>query len=170
MKDLEHIRHDLAEMVTELRTTMQEIGADGLPQAAVVSNARDRLHYIATLTEQAAGRTLSAAENIMPLLAGQQQAASELLARTSDPDVRTFLERLQQEHATASGEISEIIQAQAFQDLVGQVVNKLVGTVQKMEDSLAHLLMDEDQPEDLAGPAVREQDKVSQADIDDLFD
>lgn len=170
MKDLEHLRHDLAEMVSELRTTMQEIGADGLPQAAVVSNARDRLHYIATLTEQAASRTLSAAENIQPLLAAQQQAAAGLLAKAGDPDVRAFLERLQQEHAVASGEVSEIIQAQAFQDLVGQVVNKLVGTIQKMEDSLAHLLMDEDQPEALSGPAVREADKVSQSDIDDLFD
>jgi chemotaxis regulatin CheY-phosphate phosphatase CheZ len=45
-----------------------------------------------------------------------------------------------QRDEAASGELSEIIQAQAFQDVVGQVVNKLVDMVQKMEDSLAHLL------------------------------
>jgi chemotaxis protein CheZ len=39
---------------------------------------------------------------------------------------------------------SEIIQAQAFQDLVGQVINKLMVMVQKMEDSLVHLLVDDE--------------------------
>jgi hypothetical protein len=38
-----------------------------------------------------------------------------------------------------------------------------------MEDSLAHLLMDEEPDGPLAGPATGKEDKVSQEDIDDLF-
>lgn len=65
--------------------------------------------------------------------------------------------------------MSEIIQAQAFQDLVGQVVNKLMLMVQHMEESLAHLLLDRDVEPALAGPAVRQEDQVSQDDVDSLF-
>lgn len=170
MKDIDNLRNDLTTMMRELRSSMQEIDSDGLPQAAVVNNARDRLHYIGSLTEQAASRTLTAAENILPILKSQRHEAEALLATTDAPEVRAFLERLLGEHAQAGEEISGIIEAQAFQDLVGQVVNKLVGMVQKMEDSLAHLLMEEEPAEPLSGPAVRKEDQVSQTDIDDLFD
>jgi len=156
MKDIDNLRNDLTTMMRELRSSMQEIDSDGLPQAAVVNNARDRLHYIGSLTEQAASRTLTAAENILPILKAQRHEAEALLATTDAPEVRAFLERLLGEHAQAGEEISGIIEAQAFQDLVGQMVNKLLNTVQHLEDSLAHLLV-EDIPDDplLAGPQVR---------------
>jgi chemotaxis regulatin CheY-phosphate phosphatase CheZ len=41
-------------MMVDLRSIMQKRGTSRLPQTAVVSNARDRLHCIAALTEQAA--------------------------------------------------------------------------------------------------------------------
>jgi len=170
VNDIERMRQDLATMMRDLHASMREIGEEALPQAAVVSNARDRLRYISALTEQAAGRTLSACEQLLPALHAQQAAAAELMHKTRSPEVREFLARLQDEHAGACEAVSEIIQAQSFQDLVGQVVNKLAITVQKMEDSLAHLLIEEEPDGPLAGPAVREADKVSQADIDKLFD
>lgn len=170
MKDIERMRQDLAAMMRELHASMREIGENALPQAAVVNNARDRLRYISALTEQAAGQTLSACERILPTLHAQQAIAAELMGKTRSPEIRAFLARLQDEHAATCQAVSEIIQAQSFQDLVGQVINKLTLTVQKMEDSLAHLLIEEEPDGPLAGPAVRESDRVSQADIDDLFD
>ena len=157
-------------MVDELHAAMQEIGGDDIPQAAVVANARDRLRYISALTEQAASRTLTAAEIILDRLKAQQAEAKLLHAKSRSPEIRAFLERLQAEHQAASEQAAEIIQAQAFQDLVGQVVNKLMVMVQKMEESLVHLLIDEEQEGKLAGPAVRQEDQVSQDDIDNLFD
>jgi hypothetical protein len=45
-------------------------------------------------------------------------------------------------------------------------------TVEKMESSLAHLLLEGEDEGDgvLAGPQVRSEEQVSQADIDNLFD
>lgn len=170
MNNLENLRHDLVGMVEELRATLLDIGDQGLPQTNVVSNARDRLRYIAALTEQSAGQTLSAAEAIGDRLRAQKARALVLEGKARSPEIRAFLASLQVEHALSGADASEIIQAQAFQDLVGQVINKLMVLVQKMEDSLVHLLVD-DEPDAglLAGPAVTAAAAVSQDEVDDLF-
>lgn len=169
MSDNDALRRDLVEMVGELRATLREIGEGPLPQTQLVTNARDRLRYIATLTEQAASQTLNAAESIGDRLREQQAEASALIRLTRSPRMREFLERLLNEHADANSQLSEVIQAQAYQDLVGQVVNKLLDTMQRMEDSLAHLLVEDVAEGPLAGPQVRHEEQVSQDDIDSLF-
>lgn len=171
MNDVQTLRHDLVDIVGELHAALREIGSEQLPQAGIVNNARDRLRYIATLTEQAASQTLRAAESIGDSLHAQQSAARALRQKVRSPDARAFLQALEAQHDQALGQVSEIVQAQAFQDLVGQVINKLMLTVEKMESSLAHLLLEEEaDPGLLAGPQVRPEEQVSQADIDSLFD
>lgn len=170
MKDEKALRHDLVDMVETLRAALNEIGDQGIPRTNVVSNARDRLRYISALTEQAAGQTLNAAEAIGDRLRAQKALAAALAGKTRSPALRAFLLGLVAEHEQSGGELSEIIQAQAFQDLVGQVINKLLVVVQKMEESLVHLLVDEaPDPCLLAGPAVTPVATVSQDEVDDLF-
>ena len=171
MSQQEELRHNIQELIDDLRTNLMEIGQDSLPQAQVVNNTRDRLRYIASLTEQAASQTLNAAETIGDRLKNQQQRARALAKLTRSPQVKAFLADLDTEHAISAHELSEVIQAQAFQDLVGQVVNKLLVTVEKMEAGLAHLLIEEEGDGGmLAGPQVRAEERVSQDDIDSLFD
>jgi chemotaxis protein CheZ len=170
MNKLETLRHDLVAMVEEFRSTLHDIGDQDLPQANVVSNARDRLRYISALTEQAAGQTLNAAEAIADRLRAQKTRAAKLEDKTRSPEIRAFLERLQAEHELSSADTSKIIQAQEFQDLVGQVISKLMVVVEKLEDGLVHLLIeDEPDPGSLAGPAVTPAAAVSQNEVDDLF-
>ncbi len=170
MSDIESLRRDIESMVEELRATIHLIGDQDVPQTSVVSNARDRLRYISVLTEQSAGQTLNAAEAISERLHAQMDAAARLAGRARSPAVRAFLENLQAEHLLSVHDTREIIQAQAFQDLVGQVVNKLMAMVQKMEESLVHLLV-KDEPEagQMSGPAVKPEAAISQDDVDDLF-
>jgi chemotaxis protein CheZ len=164
-------RGDLIEMVDDLRAALRDIGEEPLPQAQLVTNTRDRLRYIASLTEQAACQTLNSAEAIGDMLNRQSAEAKALADLTRSPRLKAFLNQLQTEHAVAGNQLMEVIQAQAFQDLVGQVVNKLLDTVQRMEDSLAHLLV-EAEPEAglLSGPQIHAEEQVSQEDIDSLFD
>lgn len=163
-------RSDVAHMVDELRAALRDIGEEQLPQAQMVVNTRDRLRYIASLTEQAASQTLNAAEAIGDRLRAQQAEADGLANLTRSEKVRDFLVRLQTEHDQSKEMLTEVIQAQAFQDLVGQVVNKLLDTVQRMEDSMAHLLVAEEPDAGmLSGPQIKPEEQVSQADIDDLF-
>jgi chemotaxis protein CheZ len=164
-------RDDLIEMVDNLRAALRDIGQEPLPQAQLVTNTRDRLRYIASLTEQAASQTLNAAETIGDMLSAQRAEAKALARLTRSPRLSDFLTRLQAEHASAGSQLTEVIQAQAFQDLVGQVVNKLLDTVQRMEDSLAHLLL-EAEPDAglLSGPQINAAEQISQEDVDSLFD
>jgi len=171
MKQETVLRQTIHELVEDLRTNLREIGLDSMPQVDVVNNTRDRLRYIASLTEQAASQTLNAAEAIGDRLKHQRQQAQALTKLTRSPQVRAFLADLEAGHAASAEELSEVIQAQAFQDLVGQVVNKLLVTVEKMEAGLAHLLIEEEGDGGLmAGPQVRAEERVSQDDIDRLFD
>ncbi len=170
MKNVENFRRDVEAMVDELRATLSDLGSGGPDEASVVSNARDRLRYISALTEQAAGRTLTAAEAVAERIKAQRAMAASLVSKTRSAEIRAFLERMQAEHEVTSAQLTEIIQAQEFQDLVGQVVNKLMVMVQKMEDNLVHLLIDEEPDPHLAGPAMRKENQVNQQDIDDLFD
>jgi chemotaxis protein CheZ len=171
MSNVQTLRHDLVDIVGELHAALREIGCDQLPQAGIVNNARDRLRYIATLTEQSASQTLRAAESISDNLHEQQRNARLLLRKVRSPEAHAFLQNLDLQHSQAIGQVSEIIQAQAFQDLVGQVINKLMLTVEKMETSLAHLLLEEEaDPGLLAGPQLHVEEQISQSDIDSLFD
>lgn len=170
MSDLESLRRDIVAMVEEMRYTLQDIGDQGMPETNLVSDARDRLRYISSLTEQAAGQTLSAAEAIAERLREQRGRALELSRKTRSPEIRAFLQQLAEQHRDSAADTSEIIQAQEFQDLVGQMVNKLLTMVQKMEDSLVHLIVDDAQAADrLAGPGAAGQSRCSQEDIDGLF-
>ena len=160
MSNVDTLRHDLVGIVGELHTALREIGGDELPQAGIVNNARDRLRYIATLTEQSASQTLRAAEALSDSLHDQRARARSLQKVIRSPAARSFLVDLDAQHVDALGQVSEIIQAQAFQDLV-----------EKIETSLAHLLLEEDSDASrLAGPQVRAEQAVSQADVDTLFD
>lgn len=171
MSDRNTMHRDLVAMVKELRNTLRDIGDHGLPEANVVSDARDRLRYISSLTEQAAGQTLGAAEAISERLRAQQARARELSGKIRSKTVAAFFRELDAEHRSSLADAREIIQAQEFQDLVGQVVNKLLVMVQRLEDNLVHLIVDEaSESGTLAGPAVNPGERVSQRDIDDLFE
>lgn len=170
MSDFDTLRHDLMGVVRELRATLRDIGDQELPQTNVVNDARDRLRYISALTEQSAGQTLNAIEAISDRLHRQKVWAGLLLDKARSPEIRAFLRDMLEEHEKSGGDVNEIIQAQAFQDLVGQVVNKLLVLVQKLEDNLAHLLVEADaEPEVLAGPALKKETAVSQEEVDSLF-
>ena len=163
-------RSDLLDMVNELRTALRDIGQEPLPQGQIITDTRERLRYIARLTEQAASQTLHAAEQISDRLNDQRTEAAALSALTRSPRIRDYLDRIQWEHVESGTQLVEVIQAQSFQDLVGQVIGKLLDTVQHMEESLAHMLMDEAKdPGMLAGPQTQESEKISQDEVDDLF-
>lgn len=119
MSDIESLRRDIVDMVRELRSTINDIGTSDMPLVNVVSNTRDRLRYISALTEQSAGQTLNATEAILERLHAQQAMAALLMHKTRSPQVRAFLGALVRENQLSVADASEIIQAQAFQDLVG---------------------------------------------------
>lgn len=149
----------IAHLVRTLRQSMRELGLDKEVEKAAkaVPDARDRLGYIAVKTEQAAERALNAIDRAQPLQDELGSKAEELDARWSewfkDPEgldaagdlvmeTRAYLKAVPDLTRETSKELLEILMAQDFQDLTGQVIKKMMDVIRDMEFELLQVLLD----------------------------
>ncbi|WP_308446454.1 protein phosphatase CheZ [Chitinimonas sp. BJYL2] len=148
----------IGQLTRKIHDALRELGYDKSIEkaAAAIPDARDRLSYIATLTEQAANRTLNAVDAAQPLQ-DKIESESEALAQQWD---KLFANQLSVEefkqlaaktrehlkssagHARATNaQLLEIMMAQDFQDLTGQVIKKIVEMAKEMEGGLLEFLV-----------------------------
>ena len=183
----------LGHIVRQLHDSLRELGYDrSLSDIATeVTDATDRLEYIATLTEQAANKVLNSIDEAMPvqdkLIATAKDVDSrwgalfdgklgvdefKLLAQDSRQFAATVVSAGEAEKAR----LMQIMMAQDFQDITGQIIKKVVIITQKLERELAQMLIenapykeDKEKVVDLlAGPAVPAS-AMAQTDVDDLL-
>jgi chemotaxis protein CheZ len=191
----------IGQMTRQLHDTLRELGYDKLLEETVhgaIPDARDRLSYIANLTEQAACRVLNATDIAQPVqdklradAAALGQAWDRVYANQASLDefkqlagaTRVFVKNgvpgmVEQTNA----QLMEIMMAQDFQDLTGQVIKKVVALAQQLESQLMAVLIDtipgERRSQEVAsllnGPVVNADGRtdvvVSQEQVDDLLD
>ena len=151
----------IGQLTRNLHDSLRELGYDKRLQAIAseVPEAQDKLSYIATKTEQAAERTLNATEIAMPIqekisadavhLSEQWKQAFE--AHQTNPDTEKFklllidtlqyLDKIPEQTSATNTQLMEIMMAQDFQDLTGQVIKKVTNMVQSLEKDLIDLLL-----------------------------
>ncbi|MDO8465587.1 MAG: protein phosphatase CheZ [Gallionella sp.] len=151
--------NQIGHMARTLHDTLRELGLNKEIEkaAASIPNARDRLNYVATLTQQAAEKVLNATDAAQPImekveveshrLAGQWQMLFD-----KKLDVEQFKNLVMQTHAflyevprqtkATNGYLMEIMMAQDFQDLTGQVIKKIIEVTKTMEQQLVSLLLE----------------------------
>ncbi len=120
-----------------------------------IPDATERLRYVITMTEQSANTTLGAVEQSMPLVEALQSQALELAGswqrfrdreltvdefRTLSGTLNEFLGRLSQDSEQLQGKLSEVLMAQGFQDLTGQIIRKVINLVQDVEGKLVQII------------------------------
>ncbi|WP_397476354.1 protein phosphatase CheZ [Pusillimonas sp.] len=149
----------IAQLTRMLRDSMRELGLDqAIKEAAeAIPDARDRLGYVARMTEQAANRVLNAAEAVQPLQETMQRRARDLddrwqawfdhpvelaQARELVDDTRGLLREIPADTQTSLDLLMEIIMAQDFQDLTGQVITRMLGVIGTIEQELVQVLID----------------------------
>lgn len=157
----------IGQLTRELHDTLCKLGyAPLLEQTArAIPDARARLGYVSEMTEQAARRVLNAIDIVRPLHEHLWADARALGARweqlhegrlsveqfqTLADDTRAFFAGAAVPAETTRAQLTEIMMAQEFQDLTGQVIRKLVETVQGLENELLGLLV-EFEPEGMRG-------------------
>lgn len=196
----EAVFNKIGQMARTLHDTLSQLGYDKLLEKTVsaLPDAKDRLAYVANLTEQAACRVLNATDIANPLVAAMESDAQGLAARwdkafanqltTPDfkqlaVDTRGFLkEQLPQKTKETHAQLTEIMMAQDFQDLTGQVIKKIVSLAQELESGLMSVLV-EVMPEAkrtaevetlMNGPVINAEGRsdvvVNQEQVDDLLD
>jgi chemotaxis protein CheZ len=155
----------IGQLTRTLRDSMRELGLDKhIEQAAeAVPDARDRLRYVANMTEQAAERVLSAIEVAKPCQETLERDATALGERWSAwydapigrddarvllDETRTFLQQSVPEATAATNQqLLAIMLAQDFQDLTGQVIKKIMDVVYVIEQQLLTVLIENIAPE-----------------------
>jgi len=155
----ERLLAGIGTLTRSLHDNLRQLGLDrDLEQAAhAIPDARDRLAYVATMTEQAAQRSLTATELAKPIqdALGADAAAlaahwARVLDRTLKPQdfpalcaqTRAYLERVPQDVGRTNLQLLEIMMAQDFQDLTGQVIKKITDIIQHIEQQLVKLLIE----------------------------
>jgi chemotaxis protein CheZ len=148
----------IGQLTRKVHDALRELGYDkSLEKAAfTIPDARDRLAYVATLTEQAANRTLNAVDVAQPL---QNKIESEtdalaaewekLFANQLSVDefkqlahrTRDYLKSTGNNVRATNEQLLEIMMAQDFQDLTGQVIKKIVEMAKEMEAGLLEFLV-----------------------------
>ncbi|BBU95408.1 protein phosphatase CheZ [Providencia rettgeri] len=193
--DLKQVITRIGTLMRTLRESMRELGLEKSVQQAVASipDGKDRLRYIAQMTAQAAEKTLNGIDVIKPLQVemnknaqGLQQQWQETTGDTVPAQLResteAFLGQVIQDSETTKAELLEIMMAQDFQDLTGQVIKKMMEVVEEAEKQLLALLMENTPPEMRAktqnesllnGPQINKEGvnvMASQSQVDDLLD
>jgi len=127
-----------------LHDSLMGLGFDQILEkvASEIPDARDRLNYVARMTEQAAERVLNATDVATPLQTELATGAAtldkhwrEILAKPSlkseynqvADETLTFLALTEKNTAETKELLMEIMMAQDFQDLTGQVIKKITG-------------------------------------------
>jgi chemotaxis protein CheZ len=141
-----------------LHDSLQELGYNKNQQRStpIIPNAFDRLHYVALMATQAADNVLSAAEAAQPVVE-QVEIESQRLAREwqklfdnkLEPDqfrhlasqTRDFLAELPRQAKATNSYLTEIMMAQAFQEMAGQVIQQVVDVTQQLEKQLLEILI-----------------------------
>ena len=184
-----------------LHNSLRELGYNKRLEeaAATIPDAQDRLAYVAQMTEQAALRVLNATEVAKPIqdkLAADATALSKLWQQfdasgsgQTDSDAfrdlltrtRSYLNDVPNHTSATNAQLMEVMMAQDFQDLTGQVMKKITKMVQGLEQELLRLLMNNvpaDKKEEineglLNGPVVNSAGRTdvvaNQDQVDDLL-
>lgn len=190
----------LGHLARKLHDTLRALGYDKSIEKAVqhmIPDTRDRLHYIAALTQQAAERVLNATDLAKPWQEELETRSQALSARWDAlfrnelsiddfkalvAETRSFLGEVGQKARDTNAQLLEIMMAQDFQDLTGQVIKKIVDMAQEMEAELIKVLIEASPPEKrqrldtglLNGPVIEAEGRsdvvTSQRQVDDLLE
>ncbi len=184
--------NELGHLVRQLHGTLRELGCDEAIQSMVgeLPDTQDRLSYIAHLTEQAAQRVINAVEKAQPLQEKIETDALDLAEewrnakgdkefRRIGEKMHAFLADIPSHTKETSSQLTDILMAQDFQDLTGQVIKKISQLTQDLEHQLVHILLIS-KPEEpakenslLNGPVVKKEGRTDivngQEEVDDLL-
>jgi chemotaxis protein CheZ len=193
---------EVGRLTRQLHDTMTSFSIDSKMTTLAESDipdAKERLQYVITMTEEAANKTLNAVEGLMPIstqLNVQAEELSEKWDRFLDREM-PFSEfkgmslEISEYFRSSKGSLNqvqeglnEILMAQGFQDITGQVIKRVIELVQDVEANMVDMIRISGvtssssavkQEPDLPGPVVPGVDDTkddvakNQDDVDDLL-
>jgi chemotaxis protein CheZ len=206
----EEVYQRIGHLTRTLHDALRELGYDKELQGTrdQLPDARDRLTYIARVTGEAAEKVLNAVDRARVVQEQMTQKATDLrtrwmavaayaaadaaratpAGRTLIDDTCAYFDGIGGQTDATQAILTDIMMAQDFHDLTGQVIRKVVTLAQNMEEQLLKLLLETTPPEQrkkleaaaapgsterLEGPVVKAEGRddvvTDQAGVDDLL-
>jgi len=160
---LSHIREqslfqELGKMTRQLHDSLNSFALDSRMQSLAESDipdAKARLNHVIEMTEASANRTLNAVEDTLPISEHLQSVANNLHEkwdrfrnkdmnveefRGMSKEIDEFLRVTKDDAGQINSNLSEVMMAQEFQDLTGQILRRVITLVQEVEDNLVELI------------------------------
>jgi chemotaxis protein CheZ len=149
----------LGAITREMHEALTVLGSNQLHSIIEeIPNARDRLAYVGKMTEDAANKVLTLVEKAKPecddLSSRGVELSQSLTRMSSSEDLSVdrargllvvcgkFAERTSKFADEQGAVLSDIMMAQDFQDLSGQVIKKVIDIITRTEMQLVQLLVD----------------------------
>lgn len=169
-EDLRALNASLQRTLDEFRNSFRRASIAGKD----MPDARVRLDHVLKLTEEAAHRTLDLVERSGPLadrLATEAVALVEPIRQAREAyrgsgvedllyRVEGLLTNVQRDGGAVRANLAEVLMAQSYQDLSGQIIRTVIKLVAELERTLANFsqLAGENGVDVLPGPAAAEAD------------
>ena len=143
------VRGAVRRVAGDLRSALEQFREDSrLADIAgrQVPDARQRLAHVLKLTDDAAHRTLDLVEKSCPLADEAAREASRLrglglrAAGASDAELQAFLELMATHMGSVRNNLSEVLMAQGYQDITGQIIRGVMKLVDELESALGSLM------------------------------
>ncbi|MCW8930668.1 MAG: protein phosphatase CheZ [Gammaproteobacteria bacterium] len=150
---------ELGKLTRDVHETFKAFRSDSritdLAEGGDIADAKERLHYVVTMTQQAADTTMNQIEHAIPLCESITSETSELLSswerftqrqmeadefRQLSKTLKVFLENANNDSKTLMTHLNEVMMAQSYQDLTGQIIYKVIKLVEDVEDDLINLI------------------------------
>ena len=190
-------------LTRQLHDSLNELGYADQLRGTIdkLPDAKSRLSYISRLTGEAAEKVLTRVElakSVHDSMAAETRHITELIKKdpvkaVASGAVLNFVEFVNRSNSAIDQHLTEIMMAQDFHDLTGQVISRVVSLATTIEEQLVELLIqtapqpvaaevrpaahsehaNAQNPEDLAGPVVDAQGRndvvTDQSQVDDLL-
>jgi chemotaxis protein CheZ len=167
----------LGGIVRMLHDSLRQLGYDRSLSdvASQITDAQGRLEHVASLTEQAANKVLNTVDTCIPEQEALSKKASDIETRWAmlfdgklsidefkllAGDSRQFASVVMEATETEKARLLDIMMAQDFQDITGQLIKKIVNITSTAERELAQVLRDNAPPEVKAAIAAAESKPV----------
>ncbi|MEM7207003.1 MAG: protein phosphatase CheZ [Pseudomonadota bacterium] len=149
---------NVGKLTRNLHDTFRDIGSESESEffdPAKFPDARERLQHVIQLTEDSANTTLDCVEKALPVIQERGDRAAELLERWErlckkemalshfkelSDDIQAYLSGTKDLSATLQSGLNDVLMAQGYQDLTGQMIRQVINLVDELEQKLLDLV------------------------------
>ena len=166
-----NIHDSLVEFKTLIDPRLKNLALEEMPDVA------DRLNWVISKTEESAAKTLGLMEKNLALQSDLIKRLDLLDGKVEGEEEREALSFIRAKLEDMNSDFMEVIMAQEFQDLTGQIIKKVISLITEVEAQLIELVrvfgvkIEPRKKEALSGPQIRKSEDVlaNQEEVDALL-